>query len=111
MSFIETLKRGIVNSTGLTEEFIYSLCNIFKEFKSVEKVVLFGSRAKGVHKSSSDIDIAIFGNLKMEEFLKISIKLDDIETINIIDALLYKNITNNNLKEHISRVGKVIYTI
>ncbi len=37
------------------------ILNIFKEFDKVEKVILFGSRAKGNAKIGSDIDLALVG--------------------------------------------------
>lgn len=35
---------------------------IIKQVEGIEKVSLFGSRAKGTYRENSDIDIAIYGN-------------------------------------------------
>lgn len=68
---------------GLTEEIIREI--LF--YKKPEKIVLFGSRAAGRARETSDIDIAIFGekwtdrdiNLlkdRLEEHVKTALKFD-----------------------------------
>ena len=48
-------------NTGLTNEELMSIRQIFKHYPMVESAVLFGSRAKGNFENASDIDIAIKG--------------------------------------------------
>ena len=45
---------------GFSKEIFYIIIDVFKKYSYVvEKVILFGSRARGDFKKTSDIDIAI----------------------------------------------------
>ncbi len=46
---------------GLNEEIIRQITDIFTRFPSIEKVLLYGSRAKGTYKTGSDIDLCLVG--------------------------------------------------
>ena len=57
---------------GLTETELQDLIGVCTSNIKVEKVVLFGSRAKGNFKSGSDIDIALYApSLNFNEFLQL----------------------------------------
>ena len=47
--------------TGITSKVLWQLHHKIKEFPESEKVKIFGSRAIGNYKKTSDIDLAIFG--------------------------------------------------
>lgn len=54
----------------------------------VEKIVLFGSRARGDYRSRSDIDIAILcPNASKEDWLSICDIVDHVETLLKIDCI------------------------
>ncbi|MBS0626813.1 MAG: nucleotidyltransferase domain-containing protein, partial [Verrucomicrobia bacterium] len=44
---------------GLNELTIQKITDVFTKFPSIEKVVLYGSRAKGNYKNGSDIDLCL----------------------------------------------------
>ena len=45
---------------GFSKEIFYIIIDVFKKYSyAIEKVILFGSRARGDFKRTSDIDIAI----------------------------------------------------
>lgn len=46
---------------GLDTKYMEMIRSIFSRYPEVEKVILFGSRAKGNYKRGSDIDIAVTG--------------------------------------------------
>lgn len=46
---------------GLSERTIEKLREVFAHYPQVEKVVLYGSRARGTYKTGSDIDITLWG--------------------------------------------------
>ncbi len=46
---------------GLRDNDIEYIINQVKEINEIEKVVVFGSRAKGINKYNSDIDIVVYG--------------------------------------------------
>ena len=72
-------------------------------------MVLFGSRAKGTEKHNSDIDLAVFG---VEEDLAIETILMELEELPLpykFDVKSFNSIRNSALREHIKRVGIMIY--
>lgn len=94
---------------GLYPDSFNEIINIFKEFNSIEKVIIYGSRAKGTHKEGSDIDITLFGMITDDDFNKLWQKLDDSYIPYKFDISIYKNLKSKDLIEHIDRVGKLFY--
>lgn len=95
---------------GLTEEDITIMHKIFSQTGNIEKVILYGSRAKGTNKPFSDVDITLIGNnLTQEDLTEVSEKLSDSSLPYYFDISLYYNISNTNLMSHIQRMGKIIY--
>ena len=97
-------------SYGLTEDYINLLNAIFKQNSFIEKVVIYGSRAKGNFTERSDIDFVIYGNL--EDRFQISKIKNEIEESSIpykTDIQMFDDIKNVSLIDHIDRVGKVFY--
>lgn len=66
---------------------------------------MFGSRARGNYKKTSDIDIAIVGNLTSAEKYKIMNEMDLLDIIYKIDLVFIDEITNSKLLESINRDG------
>ena len=95
---------------GLKEDVIKKICSIFKKYPSVKKVVIYGSRAKGNYKRGSDIDLTMFGDhISDQEQTNIFFDIDNLNTPYTIDLSIYRQIDNEDLQEHINRVGKVFY--
>lgn len=90
---------------GLSEETIKLILGVFVEFPQIEKAVVYGSRAKGNYKNGSDIDICLFGEINLPLLQRIETKLDDLLLPYAVDLTVYNNIQNQDLKEHIDRVG------
>ncbi|AFL84048.1 putative nucleotidyltransferase [Belliella baltica DSM 15883] len=100
-----------ITNSGLTEEEIQNIQDIFSQYNSVEQVLLYGSRAIGSFKPASDIDLCMKGiNLNLTIQQEIETDLDDLLLPYKIDLSIYHKITNPNFKEHIDRVGKELYT-
>lgn len=100
-----------ITNSGLTEEEIQNIRDIFSQFKTVEQVILFGSRAMGNYKTASDIDLCMKGiNLNLTIQQEIETDLDDLLLPYKIDLSIYHEITNPDFKEHIDRVGKELYS-
>ena len=72
----------------------------------IPKAVMFGSRAKGNFKYNSDIDICIWKNDETASDLHST--LSALPTPYKFDVVDFDSIKNEDLKEHILRVGKVI---
>ena len=93
-------------NTGLNPKTIQSLESVFKQFDTIDKVVLYGSRALGTHKPGSDIDLALFGkNVTPDLIASIAILIDDLLLPYTLDLTAYDLIDNLALREHIDRVG------
>ncbi len=95
---------------GIEKTIWEKIFDVFVKTPSVDKVVLYGSRAKGTFKNGSDIDLAIFGDdFNLHLLRNLMDKLDDLLLPYTFDVVVYKDITNADLKLHIDRFGKIIY--
>ena len=96
---------------GLPEETIAMIAAVFTRHPEVERVILYGSRAKGNYRSGSDIDLALQGGDGMTERVLYSIvrELDDLPVPYSFDVAIHSMIANEALLEHIRRRGTVVY--
>jgi len=95
---------------GLTESNFQSIVRVLSNHSSIDKAILFGSRAKGTNKLNSDIDIVLVGDsITLTEKFKIDQEFDDLMLPYQFDTLLMHTITNLDLLEHIESVGQIIY--
>lgn len=95
---------------GLDTKYVEMIRSIFSRHSEVEKVILFGSRAKGNYKRGSDIDMAVVGDGVVKNTLSSLLgEFEDSLLPFFVDVISYNGIANSELKEHIDRVGKVIY--
>ncbi len=96
---------------GLSFEQFQQIIDVIKNYKKITEVILFGSRVKGTQTSGSDIDIAIKGDgLSIRDLADLELEFDRLLLPYKMDLVIYKNITDKDLLEHIARVGKVIYS-
>lgn len=98
-----------MNEFGLSEKTTNILTEFFQKFPEIEEVKIYGSRAKGNYKKGSDLDFALFGDINFRLLSKISGELDELPTPYKFDVTDYNTITNENLKDHIDRIGKIFY--
>jgi len=95
---------------GLKEVDITQILLTFGDYPEIEKVILYGSRAKGNYREGSDIDLCLVGNtLNFDIQIKIENKLDDLLLPYNIDLSIYHKLDNLDLIQHIDRVGILIY--
>jgi len=94
---------------GLSENTVLKINHVLQQYPAVERAVIYGSRAKGNFKSSSDIDITLKGELDLKILSDISLKLDDLLLPYKLDLSIYNHIANAELLNHIDRVGKVLW--
>ncbi len=101
----ETVKRF-----GLKESTINKIISVFINYPKVEKVLLYGSRAKGNYRNGSDIDLTLIGDELSYSYLSnIELDIDDLFLPYSFDISILKDIDNPDLVEHINRVGVVLY--
>lgn len=95
---------------GLPQAAVEKLCGVFRDWPQVERVVLYGSRAKGSYRPGSDIDLTLEGSgLSLEQLLAIENQLDELLLPWMIDLSIRDRIDNPALLEHIARVGVPFY--
>lgn len=73
---------------------------------NIQKVILFGSRARGTHTDRSDIDIAVSGGNTAEFSLDIDEK---VHTLLMFDVVDLDGHISEELQREIERDGIVIY--
>ena len=94
-----------MNGTGIREQVIREICEIAKKYK-VEKVILFGSRARGDFHRASDIDLAVKGG----DFADFSLDVDEeTSTLLMFDFVDLNQSIQQELRENIEREGEIIY--
>jgi len=96
-------------NSALSETAIASIVSILSGHPSVEKAALFGSRALGRQTECSDVDIALYGPLTELEVERVALDLDDLPLPWRFDLQGYRHILHAGLRDHIDRVGRVIF--
>lgn len=94
---------------GLNNNTVTLITDLFKLYKKVETVKIFGSRAKGNYKPASDIDLVLFGNIDEKLVRHISSELDELPTPYKFDIISYKSIDNENLKKSIDEYAQIFF--
>ena len=93
----------------LSEREIRLLQTVFSRHPEVRDVTLFGSRAKGTHARNSDIDLSVRGKHEDLRTETLAMELDELPLPYRFDVLDFNRIQSEPLREHIERVGIVIY--
>lgn len=97
---------------GLSRELYNDLIDIFKKYPHVKKVLIFGSRAKGTEKPSSNFDLAIMGPEMSEiEFNRLWVEVNELPIIFKLDIIHWDTLSNERLKEKILIEGKKFYPL
>ena len=85
------------------------ILSIFQKHENIEKVIIYGSRAKGNYKEGSDIDFTLFGNLNYDDILKLKHEFEESTIPYLIDIFIFSDLQSESLIDHINRVGKIFY--
>lgn len=96
----------------LPETVVEKLCAIFREYPSICRVLLYGSRAMRTCRANSDIDLTIEADsMSLSELLAIENRVDNLLLPWKVDLSLRHMIDNPDLQEHIERVGVTFYAV
>ena len=87
---------------GLSEVELETIKKIANSL-NIEKIIHFGSRAKGNYKKGSDVDLAIIGDER-----KFSYYLNEETNLPYFFDVVNLKKLNDEILEHIKRVGKDI---
>ena len=90
---------------GLENKVIKNIVEILKKYEEVESAKIFGSRARGDFNAISDIDIAVFEEVKKEDEYKIRNEFDKLNIIYKIDLVFIDKQTKEELLQSIIRDG------
>ncbi len=85
---------------------ILSQIQMVAQKRSVAKIILFGSRARGNHRERSDIDLAVFGG----DFVRFAEDVEEeVETLLIFDLVDMEMPITPEFYAEIMRDGVTIY--
>ena len=99
-----------MDNFGLPQQTIDELLNYFKSKPEIEKVVIYGSRAKGTYHNGSDIDFAIWTK-NNENIARILSELDELPTPYMFDVTNYNTLSHEGMKNSIDKDGKLFYNV
>lgn len=96
---------------GLLDSELQTLRDVFSSFPDISEVILFGSRARGTHRPSSDVDLAIKGkNLSIDTLAKLRYILEEETNLPyFFDIVIYDRVENEALKREIDEGGENIF--
>lgn len=95
---------------GLKESEIMAIQNVLASVPEVEEAVIYGSRARGTNRISSDIDLTLKGeHLTYLKLAFLDASIDDLLMPYFVDLNLYHSLRDEDLLESINREGKVFY--
>lgn len=96
---------SIVNDTGIKAEVISEICAL-AEKNGINRVILFGSRARGDYTRASDIDLAVSGGDAVGFSLDVE---EETSTLLFYDVVDLDKKPHKALIDSIERDGIVIY--
>lgn len=94
-----------MEDSGIKPSVIQEICELAKKY-GIDRVVLFGSRARGDYKRLSDIDLAVSGG----NFAGFALDVDE-ETSTLLkyDIVNLDGSVQKELRESIEREGRILY--
>lgn len=94
-----------MSETGIRQQVIDEIITLAKKH-SIEKVILFGSRARGDYHRASDIDLAVSGGSVVAFALDVEELTSTLLTYDVVD--MNKNL-QTKFRESIEKEGKILY--
>mgnify|MGYP004597786219 FL=1 len=94
-----------MQDTGLKAQVIEEIRELAKKYR-LEKVILFGSRARGTFQKTSDIDLAVSGGDKTMFSLDVEEETSTLLTYDVVDL---DAAIQDNLRAAIEKEGILLY--
>ncbi|HHY77993.1 MAG TPA: nucleotidyltransferase domain-containing protein [Clostridiales bacterium] len=92
----------------LPHRVIESIKQLGKKY-AIQKIILFGSRARGDNSSRSDIDLAIYPSIGFSSKGSFASDIEDLDTLLKIDLVFIDENTDPQLIDTIEKEGVVLY--
>ena len=96
---------ALSRSSGIRENVLHEICGLAEQYH-IDKVILFGSRARGDYRKTSDIDLAACGGDFTLFALDVDEKTDTLLKYDIVDL---NRPMNSELLESIEKEGICFY--
>lgn len=97
---------------GLAQRHYLDLARVFGKYPKIERVIIFGSRVKGMEKPYSDIDLAVIApGMEDTEFARFLGDLDELELVFKLDVLHLDRLNQEKLRDAILAHGKDFYPL
>ncbi|MEJ9151414.1 nucleotidyltransferase domain-containing protein [Bacillus smithii] len=97
-------------STGISQRFMNDLLAYCFSNPVIQKVVFFGSRARGDYRKTSDIDLSIYiNNATHSQQNLIEYQIQEMPTLLKIDILFMDRVSKEKLIANIEKDGIVVY--
>ena len=94
-----------MENTGIRDEVIQEIYTLAEKY-NIKKVILFGSRARGDFKRTSDIDLAVSGG----DFSRFALDVDEeTQTLLEFDIVDLDGNVQEELLESIRKEGRILY--
>ncbi len=95
---------------GLKNHIISLIHGVFSKYPAVKSVYIYGSRAKGSFKKTSDIDLILIVDTKQTISMgSLSADLDDLPIIYEIDLTDEATLVEGNFKEEYERTKQLFF--
>ncbi len=98
-------KQNLYNGTGIKQNIVEEIVWLAEKY-GVEKVILFGSRARGDYKERSDIDLAFCGGDSSDFILSVD---EETSTLLEFDVIDLDKPVREELLESIHKEGILLY--
>lgn len=95
-----------MQNDGLREGDREQIFAVLRQFPSVDRAYLFGSRAMGNFKPHSDIDLAIDGEITEQQLGSIAGELEELPLPYKFDVIDLRKVELPALREHVAKHGR-----
>ena len=94
---------------GLSARELTQVTEVLGRYPEIREAILFGSRALGRHRPESDVDLALVGVGDGLVAEAVADALEDLPMPYRFDVKAFDTLLYPPLRDHIERVGQVIY--
>lgn len=96
---------------GLTDSVVKIIRQVFADDKRVKKVYIFGSRANGSYRKTSDIDLAVkFASGGKSDLAKLRFEMEELPVIYKIDLIDVDEQSAGSFKSEFEKTKKLFYS-